>query len=53
MNKQFKELFAKSGLTKSQFCRLIGMKKGNIDCYLNDKIEMKIKTFQKYSAKLK
>ena len=53
MNKHFKDLFLKSGLTKSEFCRAIGMKKSNIYPYLNDKIEMKVKTFQKYSSKLK
>ena len=53
MNKEFKELFKQSGLTKAQFSRVIGMKRSNLHSYLTDKIEMKIKTFQKYSCKLK
>ena len=53
MNKEFKELFKQSGLTKAQFSRVIGMKRSNLHSYLTDKIEMKIKTFQKYSFKLK
>jgi len=53
MNKEFKELFRRSGLNKAQFAKLIGMKRSNLHSYLTDKIEMKIKTFQKYSCKLK
>jgi len=51
MNKEFKELFRKSGLTKYAFAKKIGMPRQNINLYLHDKHEMKVSHFERIKTK--
>jgi hypothetical protein len=51
MTAEFIELFNNSGLTKSEFCKILGMYNQNLNRYLNKDVSMSVAYYTMYKIR--